>query len=324
MKLISNLLAIALLLPLTQVWAVDSGYPSKPVTLIVPLAAGSTNDVLARAIQPELGRRLGQPVVVENKTGAGGQIGMQAVARAAPDGYTLILAASNTWAINVGLFKKLSYDPIKDFTPVAYLATASNALIVRGDSPWNSVKDMVDALRAQPGRFNFSSGGNGTSQHLGGELLKAITNTHAVHIPFGGAPQGVTAVTAGQVDFGFYNTPSVLPLVQDGRLKALAVTSRDRSVLLPGVPTMAEAGFKDYQMGVAIGVLAPAGTPPPVIAKLHAALEAIVADRDFRARLESRGYDTFKSMTPGQLGSFIQQEIAWWSPLVKRSGASID
>jgi tripartite-type tricarboxylate transporter receptor subunit TctC len=324
MSSLTKLLAAAACAFAVQAHAAETAYPVRPILLVSPLAAGSTNDMLARALAPELEKRLGQPVVVENRTGAGGHVAMRSVARAAPDGYTLILGASNTWATNVALYRQLPLDPVKEFVPVAYVANAANTLVVRGDSDWHSLNDLVAALRSQPGRYNFSSGGNGTSQHLGGELLKTVTRTSAVHVPFSGPPQGVTAIAAGQVEFGFYNTPSVLPLVASGRLRALAVTSPERSVLLPQVPTVAEAGCKDCEMGVAIGVLAPAGTPASVVEQLNGTINAIVSDAGFRRRMEERGYDGFKAMSPEQFGAFIRREVVWWGDLVKRSGASAD
>src|SRR5690606_566339 len=211
-------------------------FPSRPLTVVVPLAAGSTADILARAIQPALGAELGQTVVVENRPGAGGQIGMSYVAKQEPDGHTLVLGSNGTWAINVGLYKNLSYQPLRDFAPVSYLAGGSNVLIVKSDSPYRSVGDLLNAMK--DGKLTYSSGGNGTTHHLSAELLKALTGLPAAHIPYRGAPQGVTAVMAGETDFGFFNTPSVASLAKEGKLQALASTGMQRSPLLPETPTM--------------------------------------------------------------------------------------
>ncbi|MDH1303093.1 tripartite tricarboxylate transporter substrate binding protein [Achromobacter sp. GD03932] len=299
-------------------------FPDRPITLVVPLAAGSTADILARSIQPGLSQQLGQTVVVENKPGGGGQIAMSYVAKASPDGYTLVLGSNNTWAINLGLFSKLSYDPTKDFVPVAYLAGGSNVLVVPSDSPYRSVRELVSALKAQPGKLMYSSGGNGTTHHLSAELLLSITGTQAAHIPYRGAPQGVAAVMAHEVAFAFYNTPSVSGLVKEGKLRALAVTGEARSPLLPDVPTMMEEGVPSYVITVDLGLMAPAGTPPDVVAKLNAAARKVMDSAEQRQRLQGLGYEIFHDGPPSGLAAFIQADIAKWVPLVQRSGAKVD
>lgn len=299
-------------------------FPDRPITLVVPLAAGSTADILARSIQPGLSQQLGQTVVVENKPGGGGQIAMSYVAKASPDGYTLVLGSNNTWAINLGLFSKLSYDPNKDFVPVAYLAGGSNVLVVPSDSPYRSVPELVSALKAQPGKLMYSSGGNGTTHHLSAELLLSITGTQAAHIPYRGAPQGVAAVMAHEVAFAFYNTPSVSGLVKEGKLRALAVTGEARSPLLPDVPTMMEEGVSGYVITVDLGLMAPAGTPPDVVAKLNAAARKVMDSAEQRQRLQGLGYEIFHDGPPSGLAAFIQADIAKWVPLVQRSGAKVD
>lgn len=299
-------------------------FPDRPITLVVPLAAGSTADILARSIQPGLSQQLGQTVVVENKPGGGGQIAMSYVAKATPDGYTLVLGSNNTWAINLGLFSKLSYDPTKDFVPVAYLAGGSNVLVVPSDSPYRSVPELVSALKAQPGKLMYSSGGNGTTHHLSAELLLSITGTQAAHIPYRGAPQGVAAVMAHEVAFAFYNTPSVSGLVKEGKLRALAVTGEARSPLLPDVPTMMEEGVPGYVITVDLGLMAPAGTPPDVVAKLNAAARIVMDSAEQRQRLQGLGYEIFHDGPPSGLAAFIQADIAKWVPLVQRSGAKVD
>ncbi|QKH38311.1 tripartite tricarboxylate transporter substrate binding protein [Achromobacter pestifer] len=299
-------------------------FPDRPITLVVPLAAGSTADILARSIQPGLSQQLGQTVVVENKPGGGGQIAMSYVAKASPDGYTLVLGSNNTWAINLGLFSKLSYDPTKDFVPVAYLAGGSNVLVVPSDSPYRSVPELVTALKAQPGKLMYSSGGNGTTHHLSAELLLSITGTQAAHIPYRGAPQGVAAVMAHEVAFAFYNTPSVSGLVKEGKLRALAVTGEARSPLLPDVPTMMEEGVSGYVITVDLGLMAPAGTPPDVVVKLNAAARKVMDSAEQRQRLQGLGYEIFHDGPPSGLAAFIQADIAKWVPLVQRSGAKVD
>ncbi|MCY1536660.1 hypothetical protein D9M68_721240 [compost metagenome] len=246
------------------------------------------------------------------------------MAKAAPDGYTLVLGSNNTWAINLGLFSKLSYNPTKDFVPVAYLAGGSNVLVVPSDSPYRSVRELVAALKAQPGKLMYSSGGNGTTHHLSAELLLSITGTQAAHIPYRGAPQGVAAVMAHEVAFAFYNTPSVSGLVKEGKLRALAVTGEARSPLLPDVPTMMQEGVNGYVITVDLGLMAPAGTPPDVVAKLNAAARKAMDSGEQRQRLQALGYEIFHDGPPSGLAAFIQADIAKWVPLVERSGAKVD
>lgn len=319
--LLGVLLACA---PFIMAPAGAASFPDRPITLVVPLAAGSTADILARSIQPGLSQQLGQTVVVENKPGGGGQIAMSYVAKASPDGYTLVLGSNNTWAINLGLFSRLSYDPTKDFVPVAYLAGGSNVLVVPSDSPYRSVRELVAALKALPGKLMYSSGGNGTTHHLSAELLLSITGAQASHIPYRGAPQGVAAVMAHEVAFAFYNTPSVSGLVKEGKLRALAVTGETRSPLLPDVPTMMEEGVNGYVITVDLGLMAPAGTPPDVVAKLNAAAREVMDSGEQRQRLQALGYEIFHDGPPSGLAAFIQADIAKWVPLVQRSGAKVD
>ncbi len=304
--------------------ATAQGFPDRPIQVIVPLAAGSTADILIRTIGPELQKALGQPVVVENRPGAGGAIAMKAVMAAAPNGYTLALGSTSTWGINVPLYAKLGYDPLKDFVPVAFLAGGSNVLIVKGDSPYQSVADLVAKMKAAPGSLTFSSGGSGTTHHLSSELLKYNTRTFATHIPYRGAPQGTFAVASGEVDFAFYNTPSVLSLVKAGKLKALAVTSAERSPLLPNVPTMQEAGIPNYHVSVDFGFMAPAGTPPDIITRLNAEARKVLKDPAIRQKLADAGFDNFQDLGAEQFGRFITGDIAKWTPLVKASGATAD
>lgn len=301
-----------------------AAYPDKPVVLYVPLAAGSTADILARTLQPELSKALGATVVVENRPGAGGSVAMQSAAKAAPDGYTLVLGATPTWAINLTLYKNVGYDPLKNFVPVAFLAGGSNVMVVNGKSPYRNVLDVVAKMKEKPGAMAFSSGGNGTSHHLSSVLLNSATQTQARHIPYRGAPQGVTAVIAGEVDFGFYNTPSVLPLIKSGQLKALAVTSVARSPLLPEVPTMQEAGVPGYEVSIDFGLMAPAGTPAAIVEKLNAAARKVVEMPEVKKTLEQQGYDSYHDYTPAQFTQFIQRDQEKWTPLVRQSGASVD
>ncbi|HEX9461033.1 MAG TPA: tripartite tricarboxylate transporter substrate binding protein [Alphaproteobacteria bacterium] len=314
-----------------SIWAALAGagasaqtYPTRPVTVIVPLAAGSTTDILARVMAAELSKSLGQTVVVDDRPGAGGTIGMRQVAQAAPDGYTLLLGTNSTLAINVGLFSHLPYDSIKDFAPILQIASSSNVLIVGPASPVNSLKDLMALARAKPGQLTFSSGGNGTTHHLSGALFNAMAGVEAVHVPYKGAPQGISAVMSGEVSFGFFNTPNIVPVSRDRLLKTLAVTSLERSPLLSELPTMAEAGLPGYETTVSFGLLAPAKTPPAIVTRLYDESIKILAHNEVREKLTEQGYDVGPSPSPADYARQIQADIDKWVPIVKATGASLD
>lgn len=324
MKLVARLLTALCGLALSTAALAEDDYPTRPITLVVPLAAGSTADILARMVQPLLAQALGQTIVIDNRAGAGGTMAMQAVARAPADGYTLVVGSSGTWGINPTLYPKPGYDALKDFAPVAFLAGTSNVLVVPGNSSINSVADLVAALKRNPGKLSFASGGNGTTHHLSGELLKSMTGTFAMHIPYRGAPQGVTAVMTGEADFGLFNTPSVVGFVNDKRLKALGFTGSERSPLLPQVPTLQEAGIAHYQISLDFALLAPAATPPRVIKRLNDELQKIMRQPALRDKLAQQGFDAFRSMTPQALGKQMQQDYDKWGALVRRAKATVD
>lgn len=319
-----NVLWMALLASVLSKGALAAEFPTHPVTLVVPLAAGSTADILARAMQPGLSKALGQTVVVENRPGAGGQLAMSYVAKQAADGYTIVMGSNGTWAINLGLYEKLPYRPVEDFAPVAYLAGGSNILIVKPSSPYTSVAALIAAMKAAPGKLTYSSGGNGTTHHLSSELLKSLTDTQAMHIPYGGAPQGVSAVMAGETDFGFYNTPSVSSLVKERKLRALAATGTIRTPMLPEVPTMMEAGVDGYVMSVDFGLLAPAGTPEDVILKLNQAANAAMAQPKLQETLKNYGFEVFEQGTPGDMAKRVKADIDKWVPIVRQAKAKVD
>ena len=252
-------------------------YPTKPIRLLVPLAAGSTADIVSRFAGNELAKALGQPVVIENKPGAGGTIAMAEVARAAPDGYTIAFASQGTLVFNQAIYAKPGYDSAKDFAPVAFVGGVSNVMIVPPQSAATKPLDVVAAAKAKPGELTFSSGGAGTSHHLSGVLFGRVTDTQLTHVPYKGAPQGVMAVMAGEVSMGFFNTPTVIGQIKEGKVRALGVTSLKRSPLLPDVPTLDELGIKGYEVNTWFGFVAPAGTPPDVVARLNAELNRIFA-----------------------------------------------
>jgi tripartite-type tricarboxylate transporter receptor subunit TctC len=300
------------------------GYPTKPIRLIVPLAAGSTADIISRTVGNELTKTLGQPIVVENKTGAGGTIAMAEVARSAPDGYTLSFASQGTLVFNQALYAKPGYDSLKDFAPVAFVGGVSNVMIVNPSNPATKATDVITAAKAKPGALTFSSGGSGTSHHLSGVLFGKMTGTDLLHVPYKGAPQGITAVMAGEVSMGFFNTPTVIAQIKDGRLKPLAVTSLTRSPLLPNVPTLDESGVKGYEVNTWFGFVARAGTPPEIVQKLHAEIGKVLADPAVREKLAQQGFELAPPTTPAQFAKIIADDLANWTPVVKGSGAKAD
>ncbi|HWL73406.1 MAG TPA: tripartite tricarboxylate transporter substrate binding protein [Burkholderiaceae bacterium] len=299
-------------------------YPSKPIRLIVPLAPGSTADIASRFTANELSKVLGQTVIVENKTGAGGTIAMAELARSAPDGYTIGFASQGTLVFNQGIYAKPGYDSLKDFAPIALLGGVSNVMIVHPTNKAAAPADVIAVAKAKPGESTFSSGGAGTSHHLSGVLFGRITNTELVHVPYKGAPQGVLAVMANEVTMGFFNTPTVISQIKDGKVKALGVTSLARSPLLPNVPTLDEQGVKGYEVNTWFGFVAPAGTPPDVVSRLNSELNKIFASAEAKEKLAPQGFDLSPPLTPTAFGKLIADDLTRWVPIVKASGAKAD
>jgi len=299
-------------------------WPTKPIRLLVPLAAGSTADIVSRFAAQELGKVLGQSVVVENKPGAGGTIAMAELARAPADGYTIAFASQGTLVFNQAIFATPGYDSVKDFQPLAFVGGVSNVMIVPPGSPAKTPLDVVAEAKANPGKLTFSSGGAGTSHHLSGVLFANITGTKLVHVPYKGAPQGVLAVMTGEVDMGFFNTPTVIGQIKDGKVRALGVTSLARSPLLPNVPTLVEQGIKDYEMNTWFGFVAPAGTPRAVVARLNTELNKILAGPEAKEKLGPQGFDLAPSSTPEDFSKIIASDLVKWVPLVKAAGAKSD
>ena len=299
-------------------------WPARPIRLLVPLAAGSTADIASRAVGAELSTALGQPVVVENKPGAGGTIAMAEVARAAPDGYTISFASQGTLVFNQALYSRPGYDSMTDFEPIALLGGVSNVMIVHPSNPATSVADVIAAIKAKPEGMTFSSGGSGTSHHLSGVLFSQMTGTKLLHVPYKGAPQGILAVMSGEVDMGFFNTPTVIKQVRGGLLKALAVTSLEPSPQMPGTPTLDASGVKGYEVNTWFGFVAPKGTPAKVIERMHAAIQAAVARPDLRDKLLGQGFELAPAAPPSAFGTILKDDLAKWVPLVKASGAKVD
>ncbi|TWO68974.1 tripartite tricarboxylate transporter substrate binding protein [Caenimonas sedimenti] len=298
-------------------------YPSKPIKLLVPLAAGSTADILSRTIGTELAREMGQAVVVENKAGAGGTIAMAELARSAPDGYTIAFASQGTLVFNQALYSKPGYDSIKDFAPIVLVGGVSNVMIVPPGSTAKTVMDVITAAKAKPG-MTFSSGGSGTSHHLSGVLFGQLTGTQLTHVPYKGAPQGILAVMSGEVDMGFYNTPTVIAQIRENKVKGLGVTSLAKSELLPQLPTLDSSGVKAYEVNTWFGFVAPAGTPPEVVTRLHATIGKILALPAIREKLAAQGFDLAPLQPPAHFATVIQADLAKWPTIVKASGAKVD
>lgn len=298
-------------------------WPSKPITYVVPFAAGGTTDVLARLIGQRLSQTLGQSVVVENRAGAGGNIGSDYVAKAAPDGYTVLGGTISSHAINVSLYPKMPYDPVRHFQPVTLIGTLPNVLVVSIDSPWKSVDDVLAAVRARPGKVSYGSAGNGTSQHLAGELFASISGVRLLHVPYKGSGPAVQALLGKQVDMLFENSVAAMPMIQSGKFRALATTGARRAAQLPDVPTMAEAGLKGYEIVSWQAVFAPAGTPMPIVNRLAADIGKIIQEPDMRARLMGLGIEP-SGAGPAELGSFQKAEVAKWANLVKTANIKLE
>ncbi len=300
----------------------SAAYPDQPIRLVVGFSAGGTTDVAARILGKEIGDALGQPVVVENRPGGGSNIATEMVARAKPDGYTLYMVAV-TSAINQTLYKNLRFDLIKDFAPVSLGVRVPNILVVNPSVPVKSVKELVEYAKANPGKLNFASSGSGTSIHMAGELFKQLANVDVAHIPYKGSAPAITDLIGGQVQFMFDNMPSAWPHVLSGKLRALAVTTAERSKTAPDVPTMQESGFPSYDVSSWFGIIAPKGTPDDIVNKLNAAIQAGMAKPDVQARLADLGAVPAKT-TPAEFGAFIKSEVDTWAKVVKASGATVD
>lgn len=301
-------------------------YPTKPIRLVVPYPPGGPLDAAARALAERVKEPLGI-VVVENRAGAGGNLGVDLVAKAAPDGYSLVIGAVATHAINPWLFSKLPYDPIKDFAPVTLIAHVPNVLVMTPERAQQlnirSARDLVAFARANPGKLNFASGGNGSAGHMAGELLKSQARISAVHIPYAGAAPAQLGLLAGQTDFMFDNLASALAQVKAGKLLAFAVTTTRRAEAMPDVPTMAESGLPGFDVSTWFGVFAPAGTPPAVVERLNKEFTAALRSPEMRERLARMGAEP-APMTPGDFQQFVRSEMAKYEKVVKFSGARVD
>ena len=313
----------AFLALLAPTLASAQSWPTKPVHILVSSGAGGTADILARMVGERLAPVLGQPVIVENRPGAGGHLGAGLVARAQPDGYTLLMSGSPTHSVGPHLFKRLTYEPMRDVPPVAMIAVAPNLLVAKSSLPVKSLADLIALAREKPGQLTYSSAGNGTSGHLAAELLKSTARIDMRHVPYKSGPEAVTGVLTGDVDFIFFTVPAVLPQVEAGKLRALAITSLARSELVPDVPTVAEAGFPGFEVLGWYALFAPRETPKPVVAKLSAEVEKIVRSPDIHDKLLQLGAEP-RYMSSEQVTAFVAVESPKWGQLIRESGASAD
>jgi tripartite-type tricarboxylate transporter receptor subunit TctC len=299
-------------------------WPTRPVQLVVPYAAGGPLDLSARLVAAKLQEALGQPVVVENRVGAGGNIGADYVAKSAPDGHTLVIGAIATHAINPALFPKLPYDPIRDFRHVALLIQVPNVLVVNNELPARSVKELIELSKKNPGKLDFASGSTGSTGHLAGELFKQLTGTYMVHIPYKGSAPATADLLAGRVHLMFDNLAGALPNIRAGRVRALAVTTTARSSFLKDTPTLEEAGLKGFDLTTWWGVMAPGKTPDAVVERLAAEIAKAMQLPDMRERFAAMGSDGPTVRTPAAFTAFVQRELKTYADLVKRSGATVD
>jgi tripartite-type tricarboxylate transporter receptor subunit TctC len=295
-------------------------YPTQPIKLVIPFAAGGPSDVLARGFAPKLGENLGQPIIIENKPGAGANLAAEYVANSKPDGYTLFLMMVGTQAINETLYKKLNYNLLKDFSPVSLVASSSLLFVANPGAPFKTIPELITYAKANPNKVSFGSSGSGTPLHLGGELFNTQAGTDILHVPYKGAAPALTDVLGGQIETALVGTPAALPYVRSGKLVALGITSLKRSPSAPDIPAISEF-IPKYEVELVYAILAPANTPKAVIDKLNSQLNLVLNNPEIKSLMNNKGFDVMTS-TPNQLGEYIKSEVAKWAPIVKKSGAT--
>jgi tripartite-type tricarboxylate transporter receptor subunit TctC len=303
--------------------ASGQSYPTKPVRIVVPFAPGSTIDIIGRIVAPKLTAALGQPVLVDNRPGGGGMVGMDAVAKAPPDGHTLVIGALGPLAMNPALYPKTPFDPLRDFAAVSLLATGPVAIAVHPSVPARNVKELVELAKRQPGKLNFGSPGVGTSPHLTGELLKMLTGTDIVHVPYKGNAEALTDLVSGRVSIVLTGVPPVVPLVKAGRVRLLATTGRQRTAQLPEVPTIVEAGVPGAQVLIWYGVVAPIATPKELVARLNREIVKIMQAPDIRDKFSQQGIEP-ETSTPEQFAQLIREEYARWTKVIGTAGIKLE
>ena len=318
------ILCAGMLLTLAATPAQAQAYPARPIRFVVPYAPGGPLDLIARAIGQKLTEATGQAVVVDNKPGAGGNIGADIVAKAAPDGYTIVMGAVATHAINPTLYPKIPYDPVKDFTPVAMVAVVPNVLVVNPALPVKSVKELIDFAKAKPSYLNFASGSNGSTGHLAGELFNALAGVQMVHIPYKGGAPAMADLLAGQVQLMFDNLANALPQVKAGKLRALAVTTAQRSAFAPDLPTLAEAGVPGFDLTTWFGIFLPGNAPRDIVLRLNTEINKALNAPDMKDRLEKMGAEPPANNTPERFAAFIKVEFDKYARVIKASGAKVE
>jgi tripartite-type tricarboxylate transporter receptor subunit TctC len=318
-----TLLSIAATLGCFSPAAFSDIYPTKPIKIVIGFPPGGATDILSRDFAARLGDELKQQVIIENKPGAGGTIGADQAAKAAPDGYTLTIGTSSNHAIAVSLYKKLPYDPVKDFAPITMLAVSENVVVINPTVPANNMKELIAYARANPGKVNFGSSGNGTISHLTGEMFNTLNGTQITHIPYKGSAFVFPDLISGQISMMFDSTVSIAPLLKSGKVKALAMTGAKRSRLMPDLPTVAEASNPGFESSNWFGFFAPAGTPKDIIARLHVASVKVLSNQELQHRFASQGAEVLAN-SPDEAAAMLKMDIVKWADVAKRSGAKID
>jgi tripartite-type tricarboxylate transporter receptor subunit TctC len=316
-------LAGLLALVAATTFAEAANYPDRPVSVVVGFPPGGASDILARILTDKLSRILGQPVIVDNRPGAGGNVAGEFVAHAAPDGYTLLIGNNAILATNASLYSNIGFDAVKDFAPISLIGTQANVLVVNPNVPAHSLAELIALAKAEPGKLNFASSGYGLAAHLAGELFKAQAHIDIVHVPYKGSAPALEDVIAGQDQMMFATTSGVMGFLKNGQVRALAVTTLKRTAILPDVPTMDEAGLPGFEATTWHGLVAPAGTPPAIIDTLHGALVAALADSDVQQKLAALGVDIGQD-SPAEFSAYIKAEIPKWAAIIKTSGAKVE
>jgi len=303
--------------------AQGSDWPAKPIRLVVTFPPGGSSDAAARIVAPRLAERLGQPVVVDNRPGAGGGIGLELVAKSPADGYTIVLASAGGLTANPSLYKKLNYDPVRDFAPITLFGTSPFVLLASPSLPVSTVADLLRLARAEPGRLSYASGGNGTAMHLSGELLKSMGRVHIVHIPYRGSGPALLAVAGGETQLAIADITTAAAQIKSGRVKAVGVLNKERSPLAPEIPSLNESGLPGYDAAGWFGILGPAATPAPVVQRLNAEITAVLRLSEVRERFATAGLEPLPS-TPEDMVALMKTEAAKWARVIKESGATVD
>lgn len=314
---------LAVLLSLVSASALAQAFPSRPVRMVIPFTVGSAADIIARAMEPQMRERLGQPLVMDNRGGAGGNIAAEVTAKASPDGYTVMMATIGTHAINYSLYSKLNFHPVRDFTPIAFVGESPNMLVTTNRVAATTVKDLIEIAKAKPGQLNYGSSGAGTTVHLSGELFNTMAGVKTVHVPFKGASEALTALLGGQVDFMFASLSSAIPQVKAGKLKGFAVTGPERSPSVPDLPTMSEAALPGFAASAWFGVVGPAGIPKPAVDVLASATLLSLETKEVKDRLFASGVE-IRPASAEAFAKLIKLEMEKWAKVVKASGAKVD